>query len=87
MSQAPATQAALDPVRDLLLAQARALLALPSRPQEPERPEAAVDEPRVLPRPCPCCGGRMMIIETFARGCEPKYRPTPTPAVIRIDTS
>ena len=41
---------------------------------------------RVLPRPCPCCGGRMIIIETFARGCEPKYRPTP-PAAIRIDTS
>jgi phosphatidylserine decarboxylase len=28
----------------------------------------------------------MIIIETFARGCEPKYRPTP-PAAIRIDTS
>ena len=45
------------------------------------------DEPRVLPRPCPCCGGRMIIIETFARGCEPKHRPTPAPAAIRIDTS
>jgi Putative transposase/Transposase zinc-binding domain len=69
------------------IAQARALLALPSRPQEPERPEAAVDHPHVLPRPCPCCGGRMMIIETFARGCEPKHRPKPAAAVIRIDTS
>jgi hypothetical protein len=48
---------------------------------------AAPDEPRVLPRPCPCCGGRMIIIETFARGCEPKHRPTPAPAPIRIDTS
>ena len=34
-------------------------------------------QPRVLPRPCPCCGGRMIVIETFARGCEPKHRPAP----------
>jgi hypothetical protein len=46
-----------------------------------------VDEPSVLPRPCPCCGARMVIIETFARDCEPKHRPTPAPAAIRIDTS
>ncbi len=67
------------------IAHARQLLALPARPKEPETPEAALEQPRALPRPCPCCG-RRMIIETFARGCEPKYRPTP-PAAIRIDTS
>jgi len=50
-------------------------------------PEAAIDQPRVLPRPCPCCGGRMIVIETFERGCEPKHRPTPAPAAIGIDTS
>jgi hypothetical protein len=66
---------------------ARQLLAVPSRPKQPEMPNAVIDEPRVLPRPCPCCGGRMIVIETFARGCEPKHRPTPAPAVIRIDTS
>jgi hypothetical protein len=38
------------------------------------------------PRPCPCCGGGMIIIETFARGCTPKHRATPAPAAIRIDT-
>src|SRR5271169_1826030 len=69
------------------IARARQLLAMRSRPKEPETPEAALDKPRVLPRPCPCCGGRMFIIETFARGCEPNYRPTPLPAAIRIDTS
>jgi hypothetical protein len=69
------------------IAQARELLAVPSRPKAPETSEAAVDEPRVLPRPCPCCGGRMIIIETFARGCQPKHRPTPAPTPIRIDTS
>ncbi len=70
------------------IARARALLAVPVRTKRPETSEAAaLDEPRVLPRQCPCCGGRMMIIETFARGCEPKHRPTPAPTEIRIDTS
>ena len=69
------------------IAHARQLLAQPARPKEPETPEAAIDEPRVLPRPCPCCGGRMIVIETFERGCEPKHRPTQAPAPIRIDTS
>ena len=61
---------------------------MPARSEQPDTSEAAaLDEPRMLPRPCPCCGGRMIIIETFARGCEPKHRPTPAPAAIRIDTS
>ena len=33
---------------------------------------------------CPCCGGRMIIIETFARGCSPRTRPTEP---ITIDSS
>ena len=70
------------------IARARQLLAAPSRPKQPETSEAAAaDEPRVLPRPCPCCGGRMIIIESFARGCQPTHRPTPTSQEIRIDTS
>jgi Putative transposase/Transposase zinc-binding domain len=69
------------------IAQARKLLAVPSRLKEPEIAQAGADKARVLPRPCPCCGGRMMIIETFARGCHPEHRPTPTPVAIRIDTS
>jgi hypothetical protein len=69
------------------IARARELLAVPPPAKEPETPKAAIDEPRVLPHPCPCCGGRMILIETFARGCEPKHQPTPPPAKIRIDTS
>ena len=70
------------------IARARALLAVPPPPNEPESSDAiAVDEACVLPHRCPCCGGRMIIIETFARGCEPKGRPTSAPAAIRIDTS
>jgi Putative transposase/Transposase zinc-binding domain len=68
------------------IAHARELLAMP--PKQPETAKAAEpDEQSVLPRPCPCCGGRMIVIETFARGCEPKHRPAPPPAAIRIDTS
>jgi hypothetical protein len=37
--------------------------------------------------PCPCCGGPMIIIERFQRGCQPKHQPSPVPAAIRIDTS
>jgi len=35
---------------------------------------------------CPCCRGRMILIEVFARGSLPRYRP-PSAAVIWIDTS
>jgi len=44
------------------------------------------DEPKAPEHPCPCCGGRMVIIETFERGCQPRYRPPPAPQ-ISIDTS
>jgi hypothetical protein len=37
--------------------------------------------------PCPCCGGRMRIIEIFKRGESPRQRPSPHPVVIRVDTS
>jgi hypothetical protein len=67
------------------IARARELLAVPPRATEPEAEALAEpDQPLTLPQPCPCCGGRMIIIEVFERGCEPKHRPTP---VIRIDTS
>jgi hypothetical protein len=73
------------------IARARELLATPSPSKEPQPSEpTATYEQRVLPCPCPRCGGgRTIIIETFARGCEPKH--TPTLACmwrdIRIDTS
>jgi Putative transposase/Transposase zinc-binding domain len=41
-------------------------------------------EPQTLSHPCPCCGGRMIVIETFERGCSPRTHPV---SVIRIDTS
>jgi hypothetical protein len=69
------------------IARARELLAVPSRVTEPETDPSETDQLRMLATPCPCCGGRMIIIETFARGQEPKHRPTPAQAPIRIDTS
>jgi hypothetical protein len=72
--------------RAVNITRARELLAVPVSPEPPDTTETpAADQARMLPRPCPCCGGRMFIIETFARGCQPKHRPTP--AAIGIDTS
>ena len=68
------------------VALARKLLAMPPSVSEPDT-SFEPDQPRTLPKPCPCCGGRMIIIEVFARGCEPKNRPTSARTPIRIDTS
>jgi Putative transposase/Transposase zinc-binding domain len=59
------------------IARARALLAAAPIMSTPEEPPSA---PPSLP-PCPCCGGRMIIIEIFRRGMQPRaspYRPPPT---------
>jgi hypothetical protein len=49
------------------IAHARELLAAPARPKQTETPEAALEQPGVLPQPCPSCGGCMIIIKTFAQ--------------------
>ena len=67
------------------IARARELLNSPPRQAEAGDPHAAdADDPPTLAHPCPCCGGRMIIIETFKRGCSPRTRPAGS---IRIDTS
>src|SRR5215210_121229 len=65
------------------IARARQLLAVP-KPQSENAAAAAADsnKPQTPSHPCPCCGGRMIVIEIFERGCSPRTRP-----VIRIDTS
>jgi hypothetical protein len=74
--------------RAVNVAKARALLNVPKPDAIPDdREPADAAELPMLSRPCPCCGGRMLIIETFARGCEPKYRPATAPLAVRIDTS
>jgi hypothetical protein len=70
------------------IARARELLGVPSRSKPGETSEtAAADEPRMLPRPCQCCGGRMIIIETFAASRQPKHRPAAATTAVGIDTS
>jgi hypothetical protein len=70
------------------MARARELLAVPPRPRQPNQ-DAPTDggKPKTLSHPCPHCGGRMIVIETFRPGSTPRYRPTAPPPVIRIDTS
>ena len=70
------------------IARIRALLAVPLIPIDAIRAaNAKPEEPKAPENPCPCCGSRMLIIETFLRGQQPKHRPTPRSRVIRIDTS
>jgi hypothetical protein len=58
------------------VAKARELLAVPAPVEQDDAKEAAAhDEATVLAQPCPCCGGHMIVIETFDAGCSPKYRP------------
>jgi hypothetical protein len=75
------------------VARARELLAPPIIPVDAikamianaaDSPNAAEPQTTNL---CPCCGGRMIIIERFERGATPHYRASPPPPAIRIDTS
>jgi len=68
------------------LARARQLLAV-SKPQVLTDNDGGPTEPSTTAHPCPCCGGRMIIIEAFAPGCQPHHRPSATTVAIRIDTS
>jgi hypothetical protein len=53
------------------------LLNVPAPQNAPgDAHSAGEGEPQALSLPCPCCGGRMIIIEMFERGCAPRYRPT-----------
>ena len=54
------------------IARARELLAVPLLPIDAIKATATKpDEPKTPEHPCPCCGGRMIIIETFERGASP----------------
>jgi hypothetical protein len=66
------------------LARLRELLGVPASHDEPGDPDANADQPPTSLLPCPCCGGRMIIIETFERGSTPRTR---LPRPLRIDTS
>jgi hypothetical protein len=71
------------------LARARELLHVPPPATASQTVETTTDagETRAEPHPCPCCGGRMLVIEVFARGCEPKHRPQRAPPLRPRDIS
>ena len=56
--------------RKASIARARELLAVAPPPEPVELPEPLDQLP-----PCPCCGGRMIIIETFERWRQPRAPP------------
>src|SRR6266480_4181351 len=68
--------------RDDNIARARELLAV----AKSDGPPTAAAGDQTKPS-CPCCGGRMIVIEVFERGATPRHRPTAPTSVIRIDTS
>jgi Putative transposase/Transposase zinc-binding domain len=63
------------------IARARELLAAP----EPETARAETTSAAAAPidhrPPCPCCGGRMIIVETFERGGGPRDPPRSAPGI------
>ena len=74
------------------LAHARELIAAatPARPVQPAKKQQTDDSAARAEKPahpCPRCGARMVIIETFEAGRTPRHRPTLMPVAIRIDTS
>lgn len=67
------------------IALARRLLGTPLPPPSSEDSDGTDrrcddEEPNV----CPCCGGRMVIVQTFEPGCQPRLWPIPP---IGLDSS
>ena len=78
--------------REANIAKARALLRVKTIDPADDalrRANAAepADAPAVSPRPCPCCGARMLIIETFEGVCRPRRHGQPSRVGPRGDTS
>jgi Putative transposase len=70
------------------IARARELLTLSILPIDAIKAATTnADQPQAPERRCPCCGGRMMIIERLERGSTPRYQPSPPAPAFRIDTS
>ncbi len=63
---------------------ARQLLAAAENAPQPSREADSRAEDVSPARRCPCCGGRMIIVETFEG---PRPWRSPSPSRIRIDTS
>jgi len=58
------------------IARIRELLASPTPTSDTDSTDTA-DGPRVLALPCPCCGGRLVIVDAFGPGGPPHHPPAP----------
>ena len=56
------------------IARARELLGMPA-PEADDTQTADDTEPPALAQPCPCCGGPMIVVETFEPGHPPRAPP------------
>jgi Putative transposase/Transposase zinc-binding domain len=63
------------------IARARELLAAPEPPTERDQTTRAAAAPTDHRPPCPCCGGRMIVVETFERGGGPRDPPSSEPGI------
>jgi hypothetical protein len=66
------------------IARARELLKMAAADSEPA---SANTDDLLHSHRCPCCGGRMIIIETFERGITPRTRPSTLALAIGFDSS
>jgi hypothetical protein len=78
LASGPAKTATIERARDLIDT------ATPAQKPRAGDSKATIEKPA---HPCPCCGARMVIVETFEAGCTPRHRSTMMPVALRIDTS
>jgi hypothetical protein len=69
------------------IATARKLLGTPEPNISTEANSTDEAAEHTLDSPCPCCGGRMRIIEVFKRGQTPRHQPSRRPIALQIDTA
>jgi hypothetical protein len=84
LASSPKKAATIERARQLIK-QAAPPLVPASKPPQAEEPTAAA--PDKHDRPCPSCGGRMLIIDTFEAGATPRHRSSAVAVPAGIDTS
>jgi hypothetical protein len=79
--------ATIERARELikLAARARPLASKPAAADDAAA--AATAAPDKSEHPCPSCGGRMLIVESFEAGSTPRHRPSAPIVPARLDTS
>jgi hypothetical protein len=63
------------------IAHAKELIAAPLPAVDPSTEEDSATAAADHRPPCPCCGGRVIVVETFGRGGEPRAPPPPEAGV------